>query len=276
MFGKSHFLGKRKSSIMVNETELFSFFERGSATENEIAGALVGLEKEGIYYIINIFNYRPTESSESKVNYHRLPSSFLPAGLDNLGTIHTHPNLGAFLSPADEKELRKGNHVVFLVMDPYSLELKGFEKSASEIPVAIVNSFEIRINTYLYIQYNTTFSIFATKMDGNEKLKIKSDIDRRYDTTQVFGFNDLISSESQLSFNTPKVIFLKYKDKVPLQFFIKNETTYGEWFDSFMENTVLELIHTYAYLSINGGESGFLEDNREEKVNEGTSRLFLY
>ncbi len=264
--------------VVIGETELLEFYEAAvKAGENEIVGALIGIATDKEYLILSIFKYKSV-SSRTSVTYNQLENSFLPAGLENLGTIHTHPGFGAFLSDTDIENLRKLKlNRIAVVMDPKKFKIKAFNKEGRQIKLKVVEDYEIlsRVKVKVFYKYGIPFRVYT--LDSiNYHLKmitIKSHIDSRYSDSQLFGIYDLDDSESVVYYRTPRVISLKYRNKVPLYFFIKNPITYSEWFRSVVVNGFLDFEFTNFTVTRSGKKVNL---DMKEVVRDGLTEFFLY
>lgn len=275
MFALNRFFEKRHAEIIISESELFQFFEIGSTTTDEIVGSLIGFDLGNHYRVLNIFKCSPTSASHIHIKYNSFSDLFLPAGLINLGTIHTHPQMGAFLSSDDMIDLKE-KYKISVVLDPFNLEIKGFNKEGCEIDISVVDDLEIPLQIFSYYSNNIPFSVYTTDLSEYCRIKIKEHIDKRYNSSQIFGFNDFLTEESRIFFDTPKVIFLKYRKKVPLHFFVKGNLTYGEWFEEVVQGGILDFTHRFAYISINGNLSEPVRNYIDEEVRNGTTKILLY
>lgn len=263
--------------VLISETELLEFYEAAvKVGKNEIVGALVGIATNEEYLILSIFKYKGV-SSPTSVTYNQLENSFLPAGLENLGTIHTHVGFGAFLSDTDIANLRKKKlNRIALVMDPEKFEIKAFNKDGKQIRLEIVEDHEIysKVKVKVFYKYGIPFRVYVLdSMDYLEKAIVKSHIDSRYSDSQLFGVHDLNEDESIIYYQKPKIISLKYRNKVPLYFFIKNAITYSEWFKSAVMNGFLDFEFTNFTVTRNGMRVSL---NMEEVVKDGVTEFFLF
>ncbi|ADB57675.1 Mov34/MPN/PAD-1 family protein [Archaeoglobus profundus] len=169
--------------VLVSETELLDFYEAAvKAGENEIVGALVGVVTDEGYLVLSIFKYKGTSSPVS-VTYNQLENSFLPAGLENLGTIHTHVGFGAYLSSTDLANLRKSKlNRIALVMDPKKFEIKAFNKNGKQIRLKVVEDHEIfsKVKVKIFYKYGIPFRVYTlASADYLEKATVKYHIDSR-------------------------------------------------------------------------------------------------
>ncbi|ADB57674.1 hypothetical protein Arcpr_0609 [Archaeoglobus profundus DSM 5631] len=91
--------------------------------------------------------------------------------------------------------------------------------------------------------------------------------------SQLFGVYDLNEEESIIYYRKPRVVSLKYKNKVPLYFFVKNAITYSEWFKSVVVNGFLDFEFTNFTVTRNGMK---VRLNMEEVVKDGVTEFFLF
>ncbi|MBO8183805.1 MAG: Mov34/MPN/PAD-1 family protein [Archaeoglobus sp.] len=265
------------ASVIIGESEFLEFQKMAEkAGQREIVGALVGFESNGSFIVLNIFKYRGN-SSASHVEYNQLESSFLPAGLENLGTIHTHPGFGAFLSPTDLENLRsKKLNKIAIVLDPTNMDLKAFDVNGKQIKLEIVEDYEIfqRIKIMTFFKYGIPFRVYLPNEDYDLNAKIKSHIDKRYGDSQLQGIYSLVTNDSLIYYMRPKLIVLKYRNKVPLYFPIKNSISLREWFNSFVLNGILDFSFRKCVILKNGKRMPI--DVLEEVVKDGVTECHLY
>ena len=114
-----------------------------------------------------------------------------------------------------------------------------------------------------------------TTMDVEERATIKNQIDRRYGDSQLFGISDLRDDESVIYYQKPKIILLKYRDKVPLYFFIKNNITYADWFKNAVVNGFLDFEFTNCIVMRNGKRVDF-EEISKEVIRDGVTEFHLF
>jgi len=241
--------------VLIPESEFCEFLKLGEEAGNkEIVGALIGLNHNN-YLICSILKYR-SASTPTSVTYNQLENSFLPAGLENLGTIHTHPGFGAFLSGTDLSNLRNRNlNRIAVVLDPKNLDVKAFDKEGNQIKLKIVEDHEVlsKIKVLSFYRYGIPFRVYLPpELDEIGRTVIKDHIDRRYSDSQLLGIHQLVECGPFIFYKEPRIIMLKYRNKVPLYFAVKNIQTYDRWFSSVVMNGIIEFDFTKCIVRRNG------------------------
>jgi hypothetical protein len=107
-----------------------------------------------------------------------------------------------------------------------------------------------------------------------EIVRIKAQIDKRYGDSQLQGIYGLITNGSLISYKKPKLILLKYRNKVPLYFSVKNNLTYKEWLNEFILNGFLDFAFSKCVVLRNGKRLS--SDMLEEVVRDGVTECHLY
>jgi len=268
-----------KQAVIIPESEFCEFLKLGEAAgKKEIAGALIGLNYSGNYLIHSILKYR-SNSTPVSVTYNQLENSFLPAGLENLGTIHTHPGFGAFLSGEDLSNLKNKNlNRIAVILDPETLDVKAFNKEGDQIKFRVVEDHEVlkKIRVLSFYRYGIPFRVYVPdEVDEIWRAVIKYHIDTRYSDSQLLGIYHLKENNSYIYYEKPRIILLKYRNKVPLYFSIKNRSTYNEWFNNAVMNGVIEFEFTKFTVRRNG-EAITLEYVFEEVVKDGITEFHMF
>ena len=267
-----------KPTVIIGENELYEFYKESiMAGKNEIVGALIGMVFNESFLILNVFKYKG-DSSHTSVTYKQLENSFLPAGLENLGTIHSHPGFGTFLSGVDLANLKeKKLNRIAIVIDPENFEVKAFNKNGKQIRIEVVEDHEIlsKIKLRVFYRYGIPFRVYTPAIiNVEEKAILKSHIDRRYSDSQLLGIHDLKEDGFAIYYQKPRVITLKYRGKVPLYFFVKNNITYADWFKNAVENSFLDFEFRNCIIRRNGRKINF-EEISKEVVRDGITEFVL-
>ena len=160
---------KDTQNVIIRELELLEFYELGRNTKDEIVGALVGLNTNENYLILNIFKYKGS-STHTSVRYKQIENSMLPAGLEILGTIHTHPGFGAFLSETDLRNLKeKKLNKIAIILDPENFDLKAFGKDGRQMTIDVVEDYDTQIKFCTFYKYGIPFKVYMpNKLNEDE------------------------------------------------------------------------------------------------------------
>ncbi len=267
--------------VIVPESEFQWFVEIGSKTDEEIVGPLIGfpdtIAKE--FVVVSILKYRAKESKTS-VEYNLLDNSYIPAGLENLGTIHTHPGFGAYLSEQDRRNLQKHRtERIAIVVDPVRDEANVYIKDNGEIvkgQLIVAEDWEVynMFKCVIFYRDGIPFRVYVpVEMNEFGRLIIRKHIVNRHCSDVLYGTDDLVIENGVAYFKNPKMIALKYKDKVPLYYF-NIRGTYGEWFDSVVVNGIIDYNFTKVYV-IRGGRRWLFKDWRSEEVRDGITGVHV-
>lgn len=171
-----------------------------------------------------------------------------------------------------EKKLNK----IAIILDPENFDLKAFGKDGRQMTIDVVEDYDTQIKFCTFYKYGIPFKVYMpNKLNEMNKIVIKNHIDRRYSESQMSGIYDLIEEDSIIYYRKPKVISLKYKNKVPLYFFIKNQMGYIEWFENVVLSGVLDFQFTNCIVIRNGKRIAF-EDISNEVVKDGITEFFLF
>ncbi len=262
--------------VLIRESEILEFFKKGRKTRNEIVGALVGIENNNDYLILYVYKYN-AKSTAVHVSYRQLENSFLPAGLENYGTIHTHPGFGVSPSQTDLANLRglKTNRVA-LIINPENFELKAYDKNGREIEIIILEDQALfsEVKIWTFHQYDIPFRVYTTHtIEIEEKCRLNKHLNR-YSLTSLFGPDDLRFEEGKCYFKKPKVVAVKYRTKAPLYFFVKREETYRNFLER-ISNWILDFEHEIAFL-FRDDEVSSLKNSADEVIEDGYSEIKLY